>query len=971
MISLFTLFRLPALGIGAFLFTSITCPATLTQVMQEPFIGPGTLTAASPGSNFSSVTGTLNLVRVGPSTASVSAPGWSAAIRTTGAVNVGGTKELAGPASLCGLWGAWYRIKALPTAGGYMTILQLKNRGDTNAVVAFSLDPNGVISTPAFNYGGPTTTFTGPTITPNTWIWLGVAWQIQTGPGFLYNISCLAKPLGGALTTWGSANGLCGLDTSFSSVSIGLETSGTSPMLRVGCPTLFSMASMADATYPSSITPPVEQSYNWYVNPATGNDNNDGSTPATAWQSATKLATESQYCGLLDSNAPGPGGGDVVTIDTSKARLAIGATTLTFNTQGLKVQPVAGQTYIMCQAEDDIANSSFTPTAGLSNTYQTPDTQANIVAWQNNLWMWHVKSASYGASAVINDPHTHNSTSYPTTGAALDAVPGSFYTDGTNLYIHPFNNSNPATDGNAYTRSINRNALAAVSFSAGNFRAIGFNIQKTTMVDSGDNDFGAYCFQDGVLTGTGLSSSIEGGYFAYGDKHCLGSTTGVTNSTLLILDTDCEQGHPYCNFGGQTPFVSYSGSTTADDIHIYRGCTCLARSGLIGSTAGETGDGTTGNGSDILLSHNDGTGTTFASITLDNCNFASGSATIGATASVFVINHTQLGALNTGCVNSTVQETTFPYQVADMEGTPPQQLTIQNSVIKPTFTLSPAPAYFGLEVSGNVTIEGCTIDLSGITGDSPDYFLQGVIQRTGPLNLTFRNNVYLVPSGEDLPLLYNASSTDTLVFDHNAYNLGAGTTIARSFNNPGPTDLTFAAWQAAGLDCINSTLNANLQLQNDIPQTGSLLLNGGADLGSMADVTGTLYAHRDTIGAYQGSAAFHTPQSIASFPPLQNLSTGTTTLPATTDAGATITYTVVSGPAHVSGDTLIITGPGTIVLSATQAGTSSTAPFSELVTITANRPAIDTPTLPSWALWTLGLLLVASALRPPVRRLSE
>ena len=119
-----------------------------------------------------------------------------------------------------------------------------------------------------------------------------------------------------------------------------------------------------------------------------------------------KINVESQYCGMLDSNAPGPGGGDVLTINTSSGPLVIGPTTLTFATQGLKVQPQSGQTYINCQAEEFLANSAFTATAGLAKTYQTSDTQANIVAWENDKWMLHVKSASYGASATINNPQT-------------------------------------------------------------------------------------------------------------------------------------------------------------------------------------------------------------------------------------------------------------------------------------------------------------------------------------------------------------------------------------------------------------------------------------------------------------------------------------------------------------------------------------------------------------------------------------
>ena len=480
------------------------------------------------------------------------------------------------------------------------------------------------------------------------------------------------------------------------------------------------------------------------------------------------------------------------------------------------------------------------------------------------------------------------------------------------------------------------------------------------MVDQFDGDFGAYCFADQVSIGSGLSSSVEGGYFAYGDKHCFGSTCAVTASTLLVLNTECEQGHPYGGYGGQTPFVSFSGATSADNVHIYRGCSCLARSGLIGSTVGDP----VGGGGDIILSHNNGTGFSFASITLDNCNFASGSATLGVALNLNLQNHTQVAQVNTYCSNTTIQATTFPNQLVAMRSGA-VNLTVQNCLIKPTFALTQAPPYYGFLLSGSVLIEGCTFDLSGITGDSLSYFLQGIIQRMGALNLTFRNNVYLVPAGQNLPLLYGASSMDTLVFDHNAYNLGGGTVLVRAYANPASSDLTFSQWQGLGKDCANSSLNANLLLQNDIPQSGSPLINAGADLSSTADYTGTLFAHRNTIGAYQTSGTYLAPQTITGFPPLQTLvQTGNqVTLPSTTSAGLTITYSVMSGPATILGHILTLNGMGPIVLNATQAGNSVYAPLTDVETLAVTPPAVESPTMPVWGLVVLGILLAFTATR--------
>ncbi len=878
--------------------SAISGHATLTLVKREPFIGPGTLTSASPGANFDSVTGTLTLVRVGPRTSDIPAPGWSADVRTAGPSIYHGTINLSGPASLCGMWGEWVRIKALPPSGGYMSVLQLLDRNSSNVVMDFTINSNGVISTSPYNYGGSVGTFTSPAITPNTWVWLAVAWQMQSGSS--YSIRCMSMPLGGVSPTiWGSADNLNAADTSFSAVNTGLQTGDNGPKVRIGCPSLYSMSNFSDIAYPSEIIPPVEQSYSWYANPVTGNDNNDGATPATAWKTADKISIESQYSGMLDSNAPGPGGGDVLTVDTSGGSLPIDSNPLIFVTQGLKVQPAPNQTYIMCQAEAILCHAAFTPTTGLTKTYQTADTQPNVVAWENDKWMWHVKSASFGAAASVTDPQTGITLSYPCTGAALDAVAGSFYTDGTQLYLHPFDDTNPKADNKVYTRSINRTQQqSAIIFLAGNYRAIGFNVRKTTLVDQNDGAILAYCLHDEVLSGSGFSSSVEGGYFIYGDKHCFGSTGNAINSTLLVLNTECEQGNPYCSYGGQSPFASYTSVMSANDVHVYRGCTCLKRSGLIGSASGDA----VGTGGDIVLSHNNGAGISFASITFDNCNFASGSATMGATPNFIVTNQSQIGQINTYCANTTIRETTFPLQLVSMEPGA-TNLTVRNCLIKPAFTLSQAPPYLGFFVSGNVTIEGCTFDLSGIGGNA-SYFQQGIIQRQGPLNLTFRNNAYLVPRGEDFPLLYGVANSDVLSFDHNAYNLGSGTTLVRNYND---ASLSFAQWQAMGEDCSNSSLNAALNLQGDVPQSGSPLLNAGVDLGSGPDLTCTVYAHRNTIGAYQGSGSYLAPQTIGGFPPRQEFSVGEFTLPANSDAGLPVTYSIVSGPAQISGNILTLT----------------------------------------------------------------
>jgi hypothetical protein len=77
----------------------------------------------------------------------------------------------------------------------------------------------------------------------------------------------------------------------------------------------------------------------------------------------------------------------------------------------------------------------------------------------------------------------------------LDATPGSFYCDGTNVYLHPFSNTVPSSDGFIYTRSRNRGGpntpgLSAVNAAASNLWVDGLCISKTCLASRYDNDPG-------------------------------------------------------------------------------------------------------------------------------------------------------------------------------------------------------------------------------------------------------------------------------------------------------------------------------------------------------------------------------------------------------------------------------------------------------------------------------------------------
>ena len=771
-------------------------PAALTLVKRETFQGTGTLTSGNLDS-FSSVAGTFTKVAVGPRVAGIAAPGWSADMRLSGVVNDQGNFTLNTAAKACGMIGAWVRVKSLPSSR--LSFMQLCNDagGTASPIVDISLRADGTLAA-SNDYTGSSDTFTSTgtaTLVPNAWYFVYLAWSgVPGGNAAYYNLQAGVMPLGGSPVTWASGTNLLCYGTGFTVAGVGGKIGGGTGFIRLGCPSLYAMASLADAAYPADLIPPVEQPTNWYVNPAKGNDANDGLTPATAWATANKLSTESRWMGLLDnSTIIGPGGGDIVNIDTSAAPLALDTNTLKFFTQGITVQPVAGQTAIRLTAEKTLATSDWEATT-TSGVYSTTNCEANVVIWQNDRWLNHVYAASASASAT-----SQSGTAYPTALVALAAIPGSFYVDPTGtptLYLHPFGNTDPRTDGSVYTRSQYRATdgtagSAAVEMACAGYRLDGINVKKTSIVSATAHDaIEGYCIQHSASS-TGKSNVISNAVLSYGSKHILGTTDGSYVTTFLIQNVSAEQGSPYTDYGGQSPFVNFNGVNNGHNAAVFRGCSTLADSGLIGSTAGTSGQ-------PVYLCHGTTSGyTAYDALTFDTCNFPNSYVQTGNAPLATFVNSTIFQTQNY-CPAVTFDRCTITGDgfLQSAAASPVPSLTMTNCVVRPVRNLSVTP-WYGLQVFGTVFIEGCTFDVRGLA--LPGVYTGTIARYGGALSLTYRNNFYLAPSdANNWPLLFERGSNDTYTFDHNAYDMG-GTLFTYSNDGVSP-NLTFAQWQAAGYD---------------------------------------------------------------------------------------------------------------------------------------------------------------------------
>lgn len=110
-----------------------------------------------------------------------------------------------------------------------------------------------------------------------------------------------------------------------------------------------------------------------------------------------------------------------------------------------------------------------------------------------------------------------------------------------------------------------------------------------------------------------------------------------------------------------------------------------------------------------------------------------------------------------------------------------------------------------------------------------------------------------------------------------------------------------------------------------------------SDKGMLADVRLTTLAGAVTgVGVYS-----YTDTQLITFATIVSSSSGTTILAATASSGLPVVFSVLSGPASLSGNTLTINGPGTITIAADQAGNASYLPAPQITqTVITSQPTV-------------------------------
>ncbi len=806
--------------------------AGLTLVSRETFQGVGTLNTASPG-NLGTVQANSGFYKRprGPKVAgdaTAQGLGWSADLHLTSG-NPGGygmhTVAVSGGTATSGVFTCWYYFDNYSSNGTRIDITG-SYLGNGNQLLKLQASP--VTGTFWYNRNGLwTDTDSSVAIPLRTWIELRQEW-IYSGSnctGISANMRVSGSSTWTSIYTTTTSFNPGGSVSTIKSGSVNGSGSTSGFCGRYGMPSLYTIGTWADRLLSiSDVVDPAQAATSWYVNPATGSDSNDGLTSGTAWQTVAKINAESAYCGMFPASSYLTG--DSLSLDTTTANLVIAGGTLSIKTAGLNFTQLGGGRTGTgeIQAWKSLANASFTLTSGTTKVYQITDSETSAVIWENDKWLTHPTGANLAAVQ-----------------ATLESTAGSFWTDGTIMYVHPFGDTNPTSDGKAYTRSYYRaGGNAAVEITVPNTRAVGLRVRKTCIADKSSNDPGSnYCFQGYSLFGG--TNVFDNCYGDYGSKHVFGFTSDDITRQTTLSNCQAEQGSPYSS---QTPWVDYtSQSATGTATTTYNNCITNSTVGLVGSTAGAA----SGIGG-AWISHNNGSGNyQFATISFNNCVFNGGINTYGAVNTVR-FNRGQCGGGVLRSPDSLVSGSLVRGALisCDQAG---GSTRVRNCLLLPEqINAGSGP----LPSQGTVDYQGNTLDLRATTSNANPV---AMFSRSAALTMIWKNNYVIGHATIGFPILQNGVNTDSYTFTNNAYTFGAVLTVALNYND-GTTTLsrTFAQWQALGKDASSLTTTTAASIDSNYrPITGSPLISAGIDLGAGQDFTGRYSATRTTIGGIQAA----------------------------------------------------------------------------------------------------------------------
>lgn len=801
--------------IALFLCLQVSCFGGMTNVFREMFDSQTVYNAGNPGQFTVVNSGSLYRHPVGPRTNSVAAPGYSA---NGHGEFFSAYWDVPTNTQSNGCLGAWIRVSS--TAGDV-----------NNSPVALALTTSG--SAPYLQVGPSSggkwyvehSSYGKQVVgsySLHTWYWLMIEW-LRNSTTLVWQVS----------TTDLSSNKAIFYVTNRTTVStqprawICQRSTFASPTQsiwrgRIGGASVSIIGAIGDGAPPSDILSPVQTPASWHFDSISGNDSNSGLS-GSPWQTVGQFNNFNTWGVILGSDSPGQG--DRVYLD---GVFDVASTQMLPTAPGITIDSGnAGLAEI--KSWKDISGPGVTWTqydaGNYPNIWTTTDGSAtdltSVVIWENDKWMNHPMGANIAGVR-----------------ASLNTTAGSFFSDGSNLYLHPFGDTNPNNDGKTFTRSRNIASGGSVVYSTSSNPTIkNLLIRKTALARSTDNDpASGYGLQvDGASgLGVGLFSNI---WTVANSKHGIGFTDSSSNRDFTVVDCHSEQSSPYAN---SSPFVDFNGNNSATgNKTLYQRCVSMAPFGLIGSTNGFVAETT------AYISHNNGTGQQFLSLIFDSCTLNGAVSLSGADYAAAFTNSTiggnpggsGQGASIIRADRCTITELPLSCNNSGLS------CTVSNCLL--LFRYAHFNGSSGALCSGTNIYVCNTFDTSLYSASDTVNF--GLFKRGGLATFVFTNNVFIVPAGKSFTVLENGTNTDTLLFDHNIY-LTTGAALIKNYQG---SDRNFAQWQALGFDTHSVNTNPCLSATSYRPYAKTPCWTTGAELGPATDITGKLFQSRKTCGAYE------------------------------------------------------------------------------------------------------------------------
>jgi hypothetical protein len=602
----------------------------------------------------------------------------------------------------------------------------------------------------------------------------------------------------------------------------------------------------------------------FYVNPATGNDLNDGRTPQTAWKTWDKLVSA-----VADGTITG---GAWVTTNGAPADLSTIPTTA--GKQAWYAQYLAGQIEVTgAHIYIDTTEAPLQVTAPLilppgceieSATSSLTNLEVNVPMPASEVW---------AQPDAVNDPNvwgTTSDTNYHWTGLyeqmdgqwaqlqpiaspnltqalpALQSIAGSFWVDpATNrLYTHAIAGGNPNTDG------IQRQYVPEWVEANSNNRVVELRSGIALRI-GGDGGFGFDSVTgeaqgiNGVGSGEwGNISIIDSCEWSRAGKHTFSAVGNLSSGLTVFHDDTAEEGPGGISIVYWTHFADYTSfSGTGSIMTIYDGDSTVNGTANVDRPGGSDADPTYL----ALIAHSNDATQSFSERLIENCNFGGTVSLGGPETALAIMQDTVLGGtFVTTAGTSIVNRTKVGFRMPIFDG---NTAIVTDSIFVPGSQYTSEPS----GIQGTVTLNRCTLDFTH--GD----IYSTAWTRTGAVDLIVTNSVILNQQNLAYGLVDGLTPSDQVLIDHSLIQGPTSYLLIQTYNptanNPMGSTVTYAQALAGvpGITITNTAFVSDAKLDPTTyePLSGSPAIGQAIPVNNAPDYTGQIWAVRRTAGALE------------------------------------------------------------------------------------------------------------------------